>query len=75
MGPWYVGETMKDLDKKFGKSRIIDSPVSENAVTGIAFGIINKSRPIVPHPKNGFHDIGFRSNSKSSRKMEIYDGW
>ena len=26
--PWYVGETMKDLDKKFGKSRVIDTPVS-----------------------------------------------
>ena len=49
--PWYVGETMKDLDKKFGKSRIIDSPVSENAVTGIAFGAsLTKSRQIVIHP-------------------------
>ena len=27
--PWYVGETMTDLDKKFGKKRIIDTPVSE----------------------------------------------
>lgn len=53
--PWYVGETMKDLDKKFGKSRIIDSPVSENAVTGIAFGAsLTKSRPIVIHPRMDF---------------------
>ena len=27
--PWYVGQTMKDLDKEFGKERVIDSPVSE----------------------------------------------
>ena len=53
--PWYVGETMKDLDKKFGKSRVIDSPVSENAVTGIAFGAsLTKSRPIVIHPRMDF---------------------
>ena len=53
--PWYVGETMKDLDKKFGKSRVIDSPVSENAVTGIAFGAsLTKSRPVVIHPRMDF---------------------
>ena len=22
--PWYVGSTMKDLDKKYGKERVID---------------------------------------------------
>ena len=32
--PWYVGETMKDLDKKYGKKRVIDTPFSELAVTG-----------------------------------------
>ena len=26
--PWYVGNTMQDLDKKFGENRIIDTPVS-----------------------------------------------
>ena len=53
--PWYVGETMKDLDKKFGKDRVLDSPVSENAVTGIAFGAsLTKSRPIVIHPRMDF---------------------
>ena len=36
--PWYVGSTMTDLEKKFGKERILDSPVSENATTGIAIG-------------------------------------
>ena len=32
--PWYVGSTMKDLDKKYGKERVIDCPVSELATTG-----------------------------------------
>ena len=36
--PWYVGNSMKDLDKIYGRQRIIDTPVSENAVTGAAVG-------------------------------------
>ena len=31
--PWYVGNTMTDLDKKYGLNRVIDTPVSEAAVT------------------------------------------
>ena len=34
--PWYVGNTMKDLEKIYGKKRIIDTPVSESATTGAA---------------------------------------
>ena len=53
--PWYVGNTMKDLDKKFGTKRIIDTPVSEAAVTGAAIGAsLNKMRPIVVHPRMDF---------------------
>ena len=40
--PWYVGDTMRDLDKKFGRDRVMDSPVSENAVTGLVRSILNK---------------------------------
>ena len=53
--PWYVGNTMKDLDKKFGKKRIIDTPVSEAAVTGAAIGAsLNGMKPIVVHPRMDF---------------------
>ena len=53
--PWYVGNTMKDLDKKFGKERIIDTPVSEAAVTGAAIGAsLNGMKPIVVHPRMDF---------------------
>ena len=31
--PWYVGNSMTDLDKEFGKDRVIDTPVSELATT------------------------------------------
>jgi pyruvate dehydrogenase E1 component beta subunit len=53
--PWYVGNTMTDLDKKFGKSRVIDTPVSEAATTGAAIGAsLAGMRPIVVHPRMDF---------------------
>ena len=30
--------TTKDLGKKFGSTRVIETPTSENAITGIALG-------------------------------------
>jgi pyruvate dehydrogenase E1 component beta subunit len=46
---------MKDLDKEFGRHRIIDSPVSENATTGAAIGAaLAGMRPIVVHPRMDF---------------------
>ena len=53
--PWYVGNTMRDLDTEFGKDRVIDTPVSENAVTGAAVGAaIAGARPVVIHPRMDF---------------------
>lgn len=53
--PWYVGNTMTDLDKQFGKNRIIDTPVSELACTGAAVGAsLCGYRPIVIHPRMDF---------------------
>lgn len=53
--PWYVGSTMTDLDKIYGKERIIDSPVSEVAVTGAALGAsLYGYKPIVVHPRIDF---------------------
>ena len=53
--PWYVGNSMKDLDKEFGVERVIDSPVSEAATTGVAIGAsLCGKRPIVIHPRIDF---------------------
>ena len=53
--PWYVGSTMTDLEKKFGKDRILDSPVSENATTGIAIGAaMSGKKAIVVHTRMDF---------------------
>lgn len=53
--PWYVGNSMTDLDKKFGQKRVIDTPVSELACTGAAVGAsLCGMRPIVVHPRIDF---------------------
>lgn len=53
--PWYVGNSMTDLDKKFGVERIIDTPVAESACTGAAVGAsLAGMKPIVVHPRMDF---------------------
>lgn len=53
--PWYVGNTTRGLLKKYGEQRIIDTPVSENAITGCGVGAaIAGMRPIIVHPRVDF---------------------
>jgi acetoin:2,6-dichlorophenolindophenol oxidoreductase subunit beta len=53
--PWYVGNTAKGLLEKFGPERVIDTPVSENAITGAAVGAaLAGMRPVVVHPRVDF---------------------
>lgn len=53
--PWYVGNTTMGLRDKFGSQRVFDTPVSENAITGVAIGAaLAGMRPIVVHPRMDF---------------------
>jgi pyruvate/2-oxoglutarate/acetoin dehydrogenase E1 component len=53
--PWYVGNSMTNLDKQFGVNRVIDTPVSELATTGAALGAaLSGYRPVVIHPRVDF---------------------
>jgi len=53
--PWYVGNTARGLLEKFGSERVIDTPVSENAMTGAAVGAaLVGMRPVVLHPRIDF---------------------
>lgn len=53
--PWYVGNSMTELEIKFGKDRVIDTPVSELATTGVATGAsLCGYRPIVIYPRVDF---------------------
>jgi pyruvate dehydrogenase E1 component beta subunit len=53
--PWYVGNACVGLLERFGEDRVIDTPVSENVVTGAAVGAaLAGMRPIVVHPRVDF---------------------
>lgn len=53
--PWYVGNTVQGLLEKFGEKRVIDTPVSENGITGAAVGAaIAGMRPVLVHPRLDF---------------------
>jgi pyruvate dehydrogenase E1 component beta subunit len=53
--PWYVGNSMTDLDKVFGVERIIDTPIAESACTGAAVGAaLAGMKPIIVHPRMDF---------------------
>ena len=58
--PWYVGSTCTGLLERFGPERIIDAPVSENAITGAAVGAsIAGMRAVVIHPRMDFMFYAF----------------
>ena len=52
--PWYVGATTVGLLDRFTE-RVIDTPVSENGITGAAVGAaLAGMRPILVHPRMDF---------------------
>jgi pyruvate/2-oxoglutarate/acetoin dehydrogenase E1 component len=53
--PWYVGSTTVGLVNRFGPRRIIDTPTSENAMTGVALGAaLAGMHPIICFPRMDF---------------------
>ena len=53
--PWYVGNTALGLLERFGERRVVDTPVSENGITGAAVGAaIAGMKPVVVHPRMDF---------------------
>jgi pyruvate dehydrogenase E1 component beta subunit len=53
--PWYVGNTARGLLERFGEERVVDTPVSENAITGAAVGAaIAGMKVVVVHPRMDF---------------------
>lgn len=53
--PWYVGNTAQGLSERFGGHRVIDTPVSENCITGSAVGAaLAGMKPVVVHPRMDF---------------------
>ena len=46
--PWYVGNTMRGINSRFGRERVIDPPLSENGMNGVVIGTaLAGMRPLV----------------------------
>jgi pyruvate dehydrogenase E1 component beta subunit len=55
-----VGNTVTGLVEKFGEKRVIDTPVSENSMTGVALGAaLAGLRPILVFPRMDFMYLAF----------------
>lgn len=53
--PWYAGLTIGGLIEKFGEDRVIDTPISENSITGISAGAgLAGIKPILVFPRMDF---------------------
>jgi pyruvate dehydrogenase E1 component beta subunit len=53
--PWYVGNTCNGLIQEFGEERVIDTPISENAMSGVAAGsAMNGLKPVMNYPRLDF---------------------
>ncbi|MDH7564230.1 MAG: transketolase C-terminal domain-containing protein [Candidatus Bathyarchaeota archaeon] len=53
--PWYVGTTTVGLIGRFGPKRVIDTPTSENCITGVALGAaLAGMHPIICFPRMDF---------------------
>jgi pyruvate dehydrogenase E1 component beta subunit len=53
--PWYVGSTTVGIINRFGPKRIIDTPTSENCITGVALGTaLAGMHPIMCYPRMDF---------------------
>ena len=74
--PWYVGSTCNGLVKKFGESRIMDTPISENGITGVAVGAaIVGMKPIIVHPRMDFMLYAFDPIINQAANWVLYEWW
>ncbi len=74
--PWYVGNTVRDLLDRFGPNRVIDTPVSENAITGAAVGAaLAGMRPVVVHPRMDFMLYAMDPIGERSGQLALHVWW
>jgi len=70
--PKRIFNTTSGLVEKFGKDRVFDSPLSENAVTGICIGAsMNGMRPILIHQRVDFSFLSFDQIINNAAKMNF----
>lgn len=65
--------TILQAYKKFGKKRVIDSPISENALNGIGVGAaMSGQRPVVFHQRNDFLLLGADQLINHAAKIKYF---
>jgi pyruvate/2-oxoglutarate/acetoin dehydrogenase E1 component len=74
--PWYVGQSMVGLYDRFGGGRVIDPPVSEEAMNGFGVGAaLAGDRPVVLHPRLDFLLMGLEQLvNQASNWSYMFDG-
>ena len=74
--PFYVGQTMDGIEAEFGRERVMDSPVSENAVTGIGLGAALAGSPtLVIHPRMDFMILAMDQIVNAAAKWRYVLNW
>lgn len=74
--PFYVGRSMDGIETEFGRLRVIDTPVSENAVTGIALGSALMQNPtLVIHPRMDFMILAIDPLVNAAAKWRYALNW
>ena len=67
--------TTKDLNKIFGNKRVLETPTSENAITGIAVGgAIMGLRPIITHQRVEFSLLSMEQIINQAAKWYFLSG-
>ncbi|OUU07613.1 MAG: alpha-ketoacid dehydrogenase subunit beta [Gammaproteobacteria bacterium TMED34] len=67
--------TTKDLNKIFGNKRVLETPTSENAITGIAVGAaIEGLRPIITHQRVEFSLLSMEQIINQAAKWYFLSG-
>tara|TARA_B100000161_G_scaffold260046_1_gene226648 strand:+ start:1403 stop:2458 length:1056 start_codon:yes stop_codon:yes gene_type:complete len=73
--PKSIFNTTKNLQKKFGKNRVFDTPASENAMTGIGIGMsLNGKIPIMVHQRLDFFLLAMDQLVNNASKWNIMFG-
>ena len=68
--PKAIFETTRGLYKKFGPNRVIEMPIAENGLTGVAIGsALSGMRPLMVHQRVEFALYAFEQIVNSAAKM------
>ena len=65
--------SLKGLADKFGPKRVVDMPISENAMTGVVLGAaLTGSRPIMTHIRLEFAMLAMDQIVNQAAKMALH---